>query len=36
MTFETEKWKTSPEIKRRMDAIKEGRAEDKYGWMVKV
>lgn len=36
MTFETEKWKTSPEIKRRMNAIKEGRAEDKYGWMVKV
>lgn len=36
MTFETQKWKTSPEIKRRMNAIKEGRAEDKYGWMVKV
>jgi len=36
MTFETEKWKTSPEIKRRMNAIKEGKAEDKYGWMVKV
>jgi len=36
MTFETEKWKTSPEIKRRMNAIKEGKAEDKYGLMVKV
>ncbi|MEO6904856.1 MAG: branched-chain amino acid aminotransferase [Ginsengibacter sp.] len=36
MKFETQKWKTSPEIKRRMNAIKEGRAEDKYGWMIKV
>lgn len=36
MTFETEKWKVAPEVKRRMNAIKEGVAEDKYGWMVKV
>ncbi len=36
MTFETEKWKIAPEIGRTMNAIKEGKAEDKYGWMVKV
>jgi branched-chain amino acid aminotransferase len=36
MTFETEKWKIAPEVKRRMNEIKEGKAEDKYGWMVKV
>jgi hypothetical protein len=36
MTFETEKWKVGTEISRRMNAIKEGKAEDKYGWMVKV
>ncbi|MEO6838989.1 MAG: branched-chain amino acid aminotransferase [Ginsengibacter sp.] len=36
MTFDTEKWKVAPEVKRRMNDIKEGRAEDKYGWMVKV
>lgn len=36
MTFETEKWKIAPEIARTMNAIKEGKIEDKYGWMVKV
>ena len=36
MTFDTEKWKVAPEIKKRMSDIKEGKAEDKYGWMVKV
>lgn len=36
MTFDTEKWVVAPEIKKRMNDIKEGRAEDKYGWMVKV
>jgi branched-chain amino acid aminotransferase len=36
MTFETEKWKVGTEIRRRMNAIKEGKAADKYGWMVKV
>jgi branched-chain amino acid aminotransferase len=36
MTFETEKWKVGTEISRRMNAIKEGKAEDNYGWMVKV
>lgn len=36
MTFETEKWKIAPEVGRTMNAIKEGKAEDKYGWMVKL
>jgi branched-chain amino acid aminotransferase len=36
MTFDTEKWKIAPEIARTMNAIKEGKIEDKYGWMVKV
>ncbi|MGN6604224.1 MAG: branched-chain amino acid aminotransferase [Ginsengibacter sp.] len=36
MTFETEKWKIAPQIGRTMADIKEGRAEDKYGWLVKV
>jgi branched-chain amino acid aminotransferase len=36
MNFDTDKWKISKEIKSRMSAIKEGKAEDKYGWMVNV
>ncbi len=36
MTFETEKWKIAPEVGRTMTAIKEGKTEDKYGWMLKV
>ena len=36
MTFDTEKWKVAPEVKNKMKEIKEGKAEDKYGWMVKV
>ncbi len=36
MTFDTEKWKIAPEIEKTMNAIKEGKTEDKYGWMVKI
>lgn len=36
MNFDTDKWQTAPEIKKRMTAIKEGRATDKYDWMYKV
>lgn len=36
MTFDTDKWTVTPEIKKRLDAIREGRTADKYGWMVKV
>ncbi|WP_205513133.1 branched-chain amino acid aminotransferase [Longitalea arenae] len=36
MSFDTGTWKVTPEIKSRLDAIREGRAADKYGWMFKV
>jgi branched-chain amino acid aminotransferase len=36
MNFTTDKWEIAPKIKLRMDAIREGKSEDKYGWMVKV
>lgn len=36
MEFDVAKWEVAPEIKKRMDAIKDGSAEDKYGWMVSV
>lgn len=36
MTFDTGKWKVAPEVERTLNAIKEGKAEDKYGWMVKI
>jgi branched-chain amino acid aminotransferase len=36
MTFETEKWKIAPQVGRTLNDIKEGKAEDKYGWLWKV
>lgn len=36
MSFDTDKWKTAPIIKKWLTDIREGRREDKYGWMVKV
>ena len=36
MNFDTAKWKVAPAVKNRMSAIKEGREEDKYDWMLKV
>jgi len=36
MNFDVDKWKVTPEIKRRMTAIKEGKEADKHGWMYKV
>ncbi|MGZ5286256.1 MAG: branched-chain amino acid aminotransferase [Flavisolibacter sp.] len=36
MKFEVEKWKTAPTIQKWLTDIREGRREDKYGWMVKV
>jgi branched-chain amino acid aminotransferase len=36
MSFDVESWKATPEIKRRMAAIREGREADKYGWLFKV
>lgn len=36
MTFDESKWKIALEMKRRMDAIKSGEAEDTHGWMFKI
>lgn len=36
MEFDTDKWKTAPTIKKWLSDIREGRREDKYGWMTKV
>jgi len=36
MDFEVDKWKTAPTLKKWLTDIREGRREDKYGWMVKV
>jgi branched-chain amino acid aminotransferase len=36
MHFDVDKWKTAPTIKRWLTDIREGRREDKYGWMWKV
>ena len=36
MNFDVDNWKTAPAIKKWLTDIREGRREDKYGWMVKV
>lgn len=36
MKFDVDNWKTAPIIKKWLTDIREGRREDKYGWMVKV
>lgn len=36
MHFDTAKWKISPTLKKNLTDIREGRKEDKYGWLVKV
>jgi len=36
MEFQTDKWKISPILKKLLTDMREGRKEDKYGWMVKV
>ena len=36
MEFEVEKWKTAPELKRQLNAIRYGQQEDSHGWMFKV
>ncbi|CAN5429795.1 branched-chain amino acid aminotransferase [soil metagenome] len=36
MHFDTEKFKAANELRNKMNDIKEGRAEDKYGWLLKV
>ena len=36
MNFDISNWSLAPKIKSRMDHIKEGKEEDKFGWMVKI
>ena len=36
MSFDTQKFTVTTEIKNRLDAIREGHAPDKYGWMLSV
>jgi branched-chain amino acid aminotransferase len=36
MKFDMEKWTATPEVKRRMDAIKYGTAADTHGWLYKI
>lgn len=36
MNFDINNWSVAPKIKIRMDNIKEGKEEDKFGWMVKI
>lgn len=36
MQFDVHSWKVSPEVKNRLNAIREGKAEDTHGWLVKV
>ena len=36
MKFDVDSWKTAPAIKKWLTDIREGRAEDKLGWMQPV
>lgn len=36
ITFDTDQWQIAPMIKTWLTDIREGRREDKYGWMYKV
>jgi branched-chain amino acid aminotransferase len=36
MTFDESTWKLAPEIKRRLDEIKDCTGEDRHGWMVRI
>ena len=36
MEFDVDKWKTAPELKRQLNAIRYGQASDTHGWMYKV
>jgi branched-chain amino acid aminotransferase len=36
MHFDTDKWQTAPEVKKRLNAIREGKATDTHNWMFKV
>ena len=36
MKFDVNSWKTAPTVKKWLTDIREGRREDKYGWMARV
>jgi branched-chain amino acid aminotransferase len=36
MNFDVENWRTAPELKRQLNAIRYGQSVDKHGWMFKV
>ena len=36
MEFDVDSWKTAPEIKKGLNAIRYGKKEDTHGWMVKI
>jgi branched-chain amino acid aminotransferase len=36
MTFDVDKWRTAPMVKKQLSDIKEGKVEDIHGWMYKV
>jgi branched-chain amino acid aminotransferase len=36
LTFDTDKWTISPEVKRRLAAIREGREADTHEWLYKI
>jgi branched-chain amino acid aminotransferase len=36
MEFDVEKWQTAPTVKKWLTDIREGRRDDRYGWMIPV
>ncbi len=36
MHFNTDSWKIAPELKKRLNAIRDGKAEDKHDWMYRI
>ncbi len=36
MKFDTDSWKTAPELKRKLNAIRYGQEPDTRGWMHKI
>jgi branched-chain amino acid aminotransferase len=36
MEFDVDSWKTAPEVKSRLNAIRYGQAPDNHGWMLKI
>jgi branched-chain amino acid aminotransferase len=36
MHFDTENWKVAPELKKRLNAIREGSVEDTHSWLFKI